>query len=50
MKKNVRTIVYVMIFSRRCRGDLFVEPERLRRGLACGLDPDSYDVEATCSG
>ena len=50
MKKNVRTIVYVMILVVVAGGIYLWIQNGSGEDLLGGLDPDSYDVEATCSG
>ena len=50
MKKNVRTIVYVMILVVVAGGIYLWSQNGSGEDLLGGLDPDSYDVEATCSG
>lgn len=50
MKKNVRTIVYLMILVVVAGGIYLWSQNSAGEDLLGGLDPDSYDVEATCAG
>ena len=50
MKRNVRTIVYLMILVVIAGGIYLWSQSGSGEDLLKGLDPDSYDAEATCSG
>lgn len=50
MKKNIRTIIYLMILVVVAGGVYLWSQSGSGEDLLEGLDPDSYDVEATCSG
>lgn len=50
MKKNVRTIIYLMILVVVAGGVYLWSQNSSGEDLLNGLDPGSYDVEATCAG